>query len=167
MKKWYLLTAKPRKDAYAEEQLNNQQYETYRPLAKRLRRRQGKMVESIESLFPRYLFIRLDKGVDNWAPIRSTRGVAGFVRFCIEPAVVDEGLIQLLKQHQHEYSQNAIDLDRYKKGDKLKIETGPFMGINAIFHSYNGEERAVVLLTLLHKQTKLEISPADISKTNP
>ena len=65
MKKWYLLTAKPRKDAYAEEQLNNQQYETYRPLAKRLRRRQGKMVECIESLFPRYLFIRLDKGVDN------------------------------------------------------------------------------------------------------
>ncbi len=164
MKKWYLLTAKPHKDNIAEEQLNNQYFETYRPLARRMRRRQGKMVESIESLFPRYIFIRLDEGVDNWAPIRSTRGVAGFVRFGIEPAVVDERLIELLKQREHEYSENAIDLDRYKKGDKMVIERGPFKGIDALFHSYNGEERAIVLLTILHKQTKLEISPAEISK---
>ena len=164
MKNWYLLTAKPHKDAIAEEQLNNQQYETYRPLARRIRRRQGKMIETIESLFPRYIFIRLDNKVDNWAPIRSTRGVAGFVRFGIEPAFVDDGLIELLKQRQDEYSENAIDLDRYKKGEKLIIETGPFKGIDAIFHSYNGEERAIVLLNMLHKQTKLEISPAEISK---
>ena len=164
MKNWYLLTAKPHKDAIAEEQLNNQKYETYRPLARRIRRRQGRMVEKIESLFPRYIFIRLDKDVDNWAPIRSTRGVAGFVRFGIEPAVVDDGLIILLKQRQDEYSQNVIELDRHKKGEKLIIETGPFKGIDAIFHSYNGEERAVVLLNMLHKQTKLEISPAKISR---
>ena len=81
MKNWYLVMTKPREDAHAEQQLLNQNYEIYRPLAKRSRRQRGRMVTVVESLFPRYIFIRLDPEHDNWSSVRYTRGVAGFVRF--------------------------------------------------------------------------------------
>lgn len=164
-KKWYLLTAKPQNDAYAEAQLVNQGYQVYRPLAKRIRKRRQKLIEVIESLFPRYLFIQLDTVNDNWAPIRSTLGIAGFVKFGNNPAVVPESIIETLMLNEDELSQKAISLDRFKQGDKVIIESGPYIGLNAVFDTYNGEERAVILLNMLNSIAKLTISPADLSLT--
>ncbi len=160
---WYLLTSKPHKDAEAELQLRNQEYEVYRPLAKRLRKQRGKMVTKVESLFPRYMFIYLDKGIeDNWSPIRSTRGVQGFVRFGAEVALVPDDLIAMLKEREEALGERAIDLDRFHEGDPVIINDGPFKGLSAVFAKYDGEERAIVLLEILHKLTKLTIEPAKV-----
>ncbi len=164
-KKWYLLTTKPQNDAYAETQLINQGYKIYRPLAKRIRKRRQKLIEVIESLFPRYLFIQLDTANDNWAPIRSTRGVAGFVTFGNNPALVPELIIETLMFKEDELSEKAISLDRFKQDDKVIIESGPYAGLNAVFDAYNGEERAVILLNMLNSIAKLTISPAHLSLT--
>lgn len=160
---WFLLTSKPQKDDLAELHLRNQGYEVYRPLAQRLRQRRGKMIATIESLFPRYLFIHLDSGVhDNWAPIRSTKGVQGFVRFGSDPAPVPLNLITSLQAQESMLGARAIDLDRYHHGDKVQITQGPFHGLEAIFQKYDGEERVIVLLNILHKQTKLALSPTQL-----
>lgn len=160
---WFLLTSKPHKDELAEMHLRNQGYDVYRPLAKRLRKQRGKMITRIESLFPRYLFIHLDNGInDNWAPIRSTQGVNGFVRFGADAAQVPDGLIDGLKSQEKLLGERAIDLDRYHKGDKVIITDGPFKGLRGIFERYDGEERVMILLEILHKQTTLAISPAQL-----
>ena len=160
---WFLLTSKPQKDELAELHLRNQGYEVYRPLAKRLRNRKGKMVSTIESLFPRYLFIHLDAGIhDNWAPIRSTRGVHGFVRFGAEPAAVPLSLIANLQAQESLLGERAVDLDRFHNGDKVQITHGPFHGLEAVFQKYDGNERVIVLLNILHKQTKLTLSPVQL-----
>lgn len=160
---WFLLTSKPHKDEVAEFQLRNQGYEVYRPLAKRLRTQRGKVITKIESLFPRYMFIHLDDGVnDNWAPIRSTTGISSFVRFGAEAARVPDALVATLKQQEAILGERAIDLDRFHNGDKVIITNGPFRGLEAIFQKYDGEERVIVLLEILHKQTKLAITPGHL-----
>ncbi|QTR52849.1 transcription termination/antitermination NusG family protein [Thiothrix unzii] len=163
---WYLLTSRPRQDALAEEQLLKQEYEVYRPLAQCLRARRGKMLSVVESLFPRYMFIHLDDGVeDNWGPIRSTRGVVGFVRFGIRnlPPPIPEKFILALKAAESQLAERAIDLDRFHNGDVVVIDNdGPFKGLPAIFQHYDGEQRSVVMLEILHKMTRLAISPADL-----
>lgn len=161
-RQWYLLTSKPFKDELAEVELTNQGYEVYRPLAQRLRKQRGKMVTKIESLFPRYLFIALNEISDNWAPIRSTRGVSQFVRFGMQPAIVPTDLILNLKNQELELGERAIDLDRFHQGDHVILTEGPFRGLNGIFMSYDGEERAIILLEILHKQTRLAISPTKL-----
>lgn len=160
-KQWYVLTSKPRKDEEAETQLQNQGYTTYRPLAKRLRKQRNKMVIKVESLFPGYLFIELDTVNDNWGPIRSTRGVNNFVRFGQEPASVHTSLIQSLQSQEDTLGEHAIDLDRFHKGDDVIITDGPFKGLTAVFSNYDGEQRAMVLISLLQqKVTSLPINPA-------
>lgn len=162
-KQWYVVTSKPRKDAEAETQLTNQGYTVYRPLAKRLRKQRNKMVTSVESLFPCYLFIELDQVNDNWGPIRSTRGVNNIVRFGNEPAAVPHELIQQLRIQEDNLSERAIDLDRFHTGDEVLIHEGPFKGLTGIFAHYDGEQRSMILLTLLQqKPTKLAIDTVHI-----
>lgn len=161
-KNWYLLSSKPHKDALAEEQLLNQGYEIYRPLAQRLRKRRGKMVKLTESLFPRYMFIQLDTLEDNWAPIRSTHGVSQIIRFGNEPAPVPAELIVALKQNEQSMGEKAVDLDKFHAGDQVILTDGPFKGLSGAFLSYDGEERAMVLLEIMHSPTKLAISPAKL-----
>ncbi len=162
LKNWYLLSSKPHKDALAEEQLLNQGYEIYRPLAQRLRKRRGKMLKVTESLFPRYMFINLDTLDDNWAPIRSTYGVNQIIRFGNEPAQVPDELIQSLKANEEKLGEKAIDLDKFHKGEQVILTDGPFKGLSGIFLSYDGEERAMILLEIMHSQTKLGISPVKL-----
>lgn len=161
-RQWYLLTSKPFKDELAEIELGKQGYEVYRPLAQRLRKQRGKLVKKTESLFPRYLFIALNELTDNWAPIRSTKGVQQFVRFGTYPALVPTDLILNLKNQELALGERAIDLDRFHQGDLVTLTEGPFRGLNGVFMSYDGEERAIILLEILHKQTKLAISPAKL-----
>ncbi len=162
-KNWYLLSSKPHKDAQAEDQLLNQGYEVYRPLAQRLRKRRGKMIKLTESLFPRYMFIQLDTLEDNWTPIRSTYGVNQIVRFGDEPAKVPDQLIATLKQNESSLGEKAIDLDKFHTGDQVILTGGPFKGLSGAFLSYDGEQRAMVLLEIMNSETKLAICPAKLS----
>src|SRR5690606_503175 len=75
--------------ARAEETLRRQHFECYRP------QKHGK---TEEPLFPGYLFIRLDRQLDNWYPIRSTRGVARVISFGGEPTPVRDELIEQLRE---------------------------------------------------------------------
>jgi len=47
-------------------------------------------LNTVEPLFPRYLFIRVDPARCSTAPVRSTRGVSGLVRHCGLPAVANQ-----------------------------------------------------------------------------
>jgi transcriptional antiterminator RfaH len=44
-----------------------------------------------------------------------------------------------------------------KKGQKVELEESPFKGINAIFQAYDGEERAIVLITFMQKQQQVTV----------
>ena len=163
-KQWYALMSKPQKDAYAEEQLNNQGYTTYRPLAMREVLRRGKKIKVTESLFPRYLFIKLDSKNDNWSPIDSTYGVTGMVRFGDQLLSVPETLIDVIRRQENQFQERAVDIDCFHQGDVVTIGSGAFEGLSAIFERYNGEERVILLMNILNGKTKVAVPAADVYK---
>ena len=155
---WYLVVTKPQSEFKAQENLLRQGYETYLPLVQTSRRRTGKNIKRTESLFPRYLFIHLDKETDNWAPIRSTVGVAGLVRFGGMPAVVPENMITNLKANEGEFGLQLLEKKELKQGDKVEIIDGPFEGYKAIFQKMKSTERVSVLLDIVGKNTHVTLS---------
>ncbi|HHL18317.1 MAG TPA: transcription/translation regulatory transformer protein RfaH [Thiothrix sp.] len=162
-KSWWLLMTKAHKEFYAEEQLNNQGYTTYSPQVKRLRKRKGKVIKNTEPLFPKYVFIQLDPTQDNWMPIRSTRGITNFVKFGGNmPAQVPTSIIETLMQEEKNFADKVFDMDRYKKGQVVTINNKAFKNIRGIFQCYEGEQRAMVLISLLQTETILDVSPAEI-----
>jgi len=160
MQHWHLLMTKPREDERAQQHLENQGYEIFRPLIRRFRIKQGKQVAFIEPLFPRYIFIRLDDAMSNWSKIRSTRGVAQLVRFSEHPAIVPANIIELLQQQC--VNGSILDTTRdepfvFKSGDNVEITAGSFKGLQAIIAEQKGEDRVLLFLTLLGKQQALEV----------
>ena len=53
-----------------------------------------------------------------------------------------------------------------KAGDLVTVTQGPFRGIEAIFKTYDGEKRAIVLLNLLAKITEAKFSLGLIKKAH-
>lgn len=142
--RWYLIQTKPRQEARAEENLRRQNFECYRP------RNRGK---TEEALFPGYLFIHLDRQLDNWYPIRSTRGVARVVSFGGEPTPVRDELIEQLRQRLA-----APPLDpAFKPGERVQLRVDGFQELEAIFVSADGEKRSVILLNLLQREQKVRV----------
>jgi len=161
---WYLIHTKPRQERRALENLEQQGYTCFLPLYLSEKLVKGRPLFAEEPLFPRYLFIYLATGMDakSWAPIRSTNGVSSLVRFGDSPARVDDGIIDLIKDHELEIKRAPERL--FNAGDRLQVVDGPFAGMGVVFEMRDGENRAMVLIDLLGKLTRLTLRPSDLKK---
>lgn len=157
-KSWYLVQCKPRQDERAEEHLGRQGFTCFRPQCRRERLRRGRRGISGESLFPGYLFIQLAAS-DNWAPLRSTRGVSRLVGFGGLPLPVSDELIAQL-QERIESPPTPI----LKAGDRVRISSGSLTELDAIFLAMDGDERVTLLMTLLNREHRLSLPLACVSK---
>lgn len=150
---WYLIQCKPRQDARAEEHLRNQNFPCYRPVHPVEAMRRGKRVMLDESLFPGYLFINLCQTTDSWHSIRSTRGVARLVTFCDRPVAVPGDIIVDIRRRLA--AKEALPL--FAPGSVVTVTDGPFRDLEAIFQKVDGEERAVILLSMLQREQRVSV----------
>ncbi|SHF63042.1 transcriptional antiterminator RfaH [Modicisalibacter ilicicola DSM 19980] len=155
--RWYLIQCKGGESFRASEHLNNQDYEVFHPVLQVQKKRRGKLEWLDEPLFPYYLFIRLDRLASNWRPIRSTRGVLRLVGFGNEPLPVADELIDALRKSSLETASSRDGNVYFRAGEIVEITEGPFRALQAVFESQKGEERAIVLLNMLHNQQRLEM----------
>lgn len=155
---WYLVYCKPRQEQVANENLMRQGYETYVPMMNTRRRRRGHYINIIEPMFPRYLFVHLNSVTDNWAPINSTLGVSGIVRFGMEPAYVPDDLVFGLQQRDDENGVQNLPLPEFHQGDKIRIVDGAMQGYEGIFVAKTSQERSIILLEIVGKAAKIQLS---------
>jgi transcriptional antiterminator RfaH len=162
MKLWYAIHTKPRQDEVAEIQLARQGLEVYRPRLGVSRQRRGQWVEIVESLFPRYLFVRIDPLLESIGTIRSTRGVSGLVRFGDQLLSVRDEVIEQIKEREEQ----ATGLHRlgnvYEQGDRVRATCGAFMDLEGVFLAEKGEDRVVILMHLLNRDTPVTLPRHDI-----
>ncbi len=161
---WYLVYTKPKQEKLSQENLQRQGYETYLPLMRERKRRRGKIVQAIEPMFSRYLFIRLNTVTDNWSPIRSTLGVTGIVRFGLQPTEVPEILIKTIQAKDNEDGIQNTATPQLNAGDKIRIAEGPMSGYEGLFIDKNSLERVTVLLDIIGKSTKVNVSEAQLER---
>ena len=159
---WYLVYCKPRQESVARENLTRQGYETYLPIMRDARRRQGKRVVLMAPMFPRYLFIHLNRQTDNWAPIRSTLGVVSIVRFGRSAARVPNDLIFLLRSREDSQGIQILPVERYKPGSRVRITQGGFAGYEGIFQAASSRDRVTVLLDVLGRKARATVDSASI-----
>jgi transcriptional antiterminator RfaH len=154
MKKWYLIQTKPQQEAIATQNLSNQGFDIFHPKA---------MIKNKSvSLFPRYLFIHLDDKNQNWTPIRSTPGVANFVRFGLNFAIVPNQIIKLIKIQQQQTIEKLINICSHQKGDSIEIKSGAFKGQKAVFQNYSSYDRIIILLKIIGQQQEIELPEKEV-----
>jgi transcriptional antiterminator RfaH len=161
--RWYLIHTKPGRETVAEVNLRRQGYLVYYPRLLRSMRIRGRWVERVAPLFPRYLFLGLAVGQQEIGPVRSTLGVANVVRFGCDYTPVPDGVVEEIRMRAdpetglHRLHAHAA---AFQPGSRVRIVDGAFDGLEGVFHRESGEERVVLLLGLLGRDTLVQVPVA-------
>ena len=159
MIRWYVMHSKPLKEAFLRERLRIQRIEVYlpsirvKPVNPRARKEQP--------FFPGYLFVHVDLEKIPISELQRIPGSIGLVCYGGEPAHVGEGLIREIQKQVEEITDSANNyVDRFRPGDLVVINDGPFAAYKAMFDCrLSGSDRVRVLLELLQGQKiRLELS---------
>jgi transcription antitermination factor NusG len=161
---WFALQVRTRQEASVAQQLNGQGYERFLPLYK-LRKRWSDRIKEVNSpLFPGYLFCRFNP--QDRLPILKTPGVIQIVGFNNGPAVVDEAEIHSIQTlvaagvpHQ--------PWPFLAAGDRVRIESGPLLGLEGILIDVRRSHRLVLSVTLLQRSVAVEIDSALVAAVSP
>ena len=161
--RWYVLRSKPNREEALWLQVDARGFESFYP---RIRVQPvNPKARTIRPYFPGYMFVHVrlaDVGLTafSWMPYSN-----GLVAFGEQPAEVPEGLVQALHKRVDEINiSGGEQLVGLKKGDRVRIQGGPFDGYEAIFDAcVAGDQRVRVLMKLLRvQQMKLELPSGQI-----
>ena len=157
MSAWYAALCKPRCEARAEANLINQGYRVFLPRLATQIRQEGKWIDSVEPLFPRYLFLAVSNEHQGLAPVRSTLGVSDLVRVGGQPATIPGEVVEALRERQDPDTGASARRSLFKPGAQVLFRAGPFSGLDGIFNIDAGEGRVFLLLEFLGKINKVKV----------
>lgn len=163
LREWFLIYCKPRQEALAARNLERQGYEVYLPMLRQRRRGRRTAGWCVAPMFPRYLFIHLDQGSDNWKPIRSTIGVSRLVVFGDLPARVPDAFIDALTAQAGENGIHECGQGGFEAGEAVMIVGGPMAGYEAVFKARTAKERVVLLLKIAGRMVSVNVRSEDIA----
>ena len=163
---WFLLYCKPREEQRGLNNLQNQGIEAFYPTIKVEKLRKGIRSTTEEALFPNYLFVKLNPETANFNAIRSTRGIASFVRFGLQHAQVSPSVIEQLKATVVEHSAGCDEHHLPKIGEPVTINQGIYQGLDAIYQSSDGLERSILLIKMLEQQATLVLKNTEFGLKN-
>ena len=163
--KWFLVYTKAREEKRAKKNLENQGFETFLPMIAYEKISQPKSI-SLEPMFPRYLFIKVNVERDNWTHIKSTRGVSHLVVLGHKLAEVPRQVVAFLKTRvdDNDIVKQKVTRQEFQKGDKLVIEKGIFKDKEATFLSKKSKERVRILLRFVNHLITAEIPASDVGQ---
>ncbi|MGI6607921.1 MAG: transcription termination/antitermination protein NusG [Erysipelotrichaceae bacterium] len=126
----------------------------------------GKRVEKIKNMFPGYLFVEMIMTDEAWYVVRNTPGVTGFIGSSgggAKPFSVPEEEIEAVLRRIGKSDQKIVV--NYQVGDRVKILTGPFSGVEGVVEMMDDEtEIATVLAIMFGRETPTEIDYGDLEK---
>ena len=160
---WFLLQTKVKQEQRAAENLERQDVVSFCPMIRIDKISRGRRAEVLDVLFPGYLFVQLGDSSESTTAVRSTRGVSHFVTSAGAPIKVPQGLVEQLRQRVTADA-DVVMSQVPKSGAIMQVIDGPFKGLNAVFTEPDGNNRAIVMVTLLSQQVKTSMPFASLAE---
>jgi transcriptional antiterminator RfaH len=154
--RWYVVHTQPHSENKAAMHLARQGFVAYLPRYSK-RRRHARRIETVTApLFPRYLFVSIDRHTQRWRSIYSTIGVSQLVSAGDDPVAVSDDVIRSLRARED--AAGLIQLERrpsFRIGDKVLVMDGVFSDRLGLYDGMTDGERIAVLLDLLGRKVRV------------
>jgi transcriptional antiterminator RfaH len=154
---WYCARTKPKHEHIAAATVRkNLGLEAFLPRLRVERATRRGAVQTIEPLFPCYLFVRcvIEERLDE---IKHTNGVSSLVRFGGKASVVEDSIIEEL-QDCFEADEPMTVENRLAPGSEVSVTGGAFDGMRAhVLRNLPAKQRVQVLLDILGQPTPVEV----------
>ena len=146
--RWFVARTLPQRELYAARQLANQGFRTFVPRYLK-NRRHARKVETVSApLFPRYIFVVVDRTRDRWRSINGTLGVDRLLMYGGEPQPVPHGVVENLVAAADLEGNIRFDF-HLKEGQTVKVMAGPFADLVGQLERLDDNGRVRVLLEIL------------------
>ena len=154
-KEWFILQFKPNAHHKAQKNLNQQGFETFLPLEDITSRKASRFINTVQPLFPGYMFITFNRAGSGWHKINNTYGVSRLVTFnSILKSVPTSFICDLIDRC--DVSGKLHPAMQLKEGDQVKVLNGPFTNFIATVETLEAEKRIRILMDLLGRKTKIK-----------
>jgi transcription antitermination factor NusG len=161
---WYALFTRHQHEKSVALSLSNKSHEVYLPLYRSVRRWQDRAKQLWLPLFPCYVFIR--EGMDRQLQIVTTPGVIHIVKWGGRPAMIPQTQINSARQIVE--SCLFVETHPYLRcGDRVRVKTGPLMGVEGILTRKKGVARLVVSMEMLGRSAAVEIDVWNVEPIGP
>jgi transcriptional antiterminator RfaH len=159
-KKWYVVLTKARSEESAQIHLNTKGIEVFHP---KLILPIAKSGRHIVSLFPNYLFVRIDVSSSEYYQVAWCSGVKRLVGFGGLPSPVEDSVVDFIRE-QADPRGLIMAKSNLKVGDEVQITNGPFKGLIGIIQEPpDTRSRVKVLMELLSRHVQVEVTAAYIN----
>jgi transcriptional antiterminator RfaH len=121
-----------------------------------------RQAESARALFPSYIFCRFPANMLD--KVRYTNGVSYILSFGGAPAVVEEAIIETIRERMDPDGVVNEPLTGLERGDRVVIQSGPFQNLEGVFEKeMRGSERVRILLnTVGNVKARVEVQLSDV-----
>ena len=143
---WYVIYTKPKWEKKVAEQLAEAGIDCYCPLITQIRQWSDRKKKVEVPLFNSYVFVQLDESERN--SVFQSAGVVRYLFWLGKPAIVRHEEIEVIKKWLNTSDAADIMVDRYKIGDAIQLESGPFSAQKAIVQEVTNTYYVLVLESL-------------------
>lgn len=161
---WYALFTRHQHEKSVAFALSNKNHEVYLPLYRSVRQWQDRAKQLWFPLFPCYVFIR--EGMDRQLQILTTPGIINIVGWSGRPAIVPQTQLDAVRRIME--SCLVVETHPYlQSGDRVRVKTGPLMGLEGILTRKKGEALLVVSMEMLGQSAAVEVDVLDVERMGP
>ena len=143
---WYVVYTKPKWEKKVAERLNEIGVVAYCPLISKTSQWTDRKKTVQVPLFNSYIFVQVDEKDRS-----SVFDVVGAVRYLFwlgKPAIVKDSEIATIQEWLSAPEDYEISLDQWKKGDKIIVESGPFVNQSAVIQDVKPNHYILLLESL-------------------
>lgn len=169
---WYLLYTYSGREEKAKRNLDqriksmdvgDKVFEVIIPTVKEIEIKGGQRRSVNKKLFPGYIMVHMNLDEQSWDIVRNTPGVVGFASGGSKPSpLAPQEADRILEQMREAPAEVNIG---FRKGESVRITTGPFVDFIGKVDEINLDKgKVVVLLNLFGRQTSVELDALDLER---
>jgi transcription antitermination factor NusG len=143
---WYVVYTKPKWEKKVAERLNEIGINTFCPLITKTSQWSDRKKIISVPLFNSYIFVQIEDKERN--KVFEVVGVVRYLFWLGKPAVVKNSEIVTIQEWLSAPADFEISLDQWKKGDKIVLDSGPFISQSAIIQEVNRNHYVLILESL-------------------
>lgn len=143
---WYVVYTKPKWEKKVAERLNEIGVVSYCPLVKKTSQWSDRKKTIQVPLFNSYVFVQVEEKERN--RIFEIPGAVRYLFWLGKPAMVKDHEIEAIQNWLSAPATYELSLDQWKKGDKIVLESGPFVSQSAVIHEVKQNHYILILESL-------------------
>jgi transcription antitermination factor NusG len=160
--RWFVARALTHQESRAQFNLHRLGFRNFLPRLRRTVRHSRRLRDTMNPLFPGYIFIIMDLSKHRWRSVNGTFGVASLIMGADQPAPVPPGVIEALVASCE--SRGVVRLeDSLEIGQKVRILSGPFAETLCRLAHLDDRGRVRVLLEIMGTEVAAQLDRSAIA----